>query len=415
MNLIFAVVVAAILARMVVQFVLVKINLSYAAAQKNNLPENLKGIVTPEAHARSAEYTSEHCHLDALRILYGGAVKIGVISCGIIPFVYNRTLALSGLDNIWAMSALIYLFGYAIGVLFWPFEWIGTFGIEQKYGFNRETIGLWIADEIKGFFLGAILSVPLIAVILWMSSGAIPYWWLWAFIVVMTYEILLTIIYPNVIEPLFNKFEPLKDGPLKARLEAMALKAHINVKKILVMDASKRSAHANAYFAGLGVSRRIVLYDTLLKQLDDAEIEAVLAHEIGHMKHHHILKGMILSAMTQLVGFCLINLIINWSAFYQSFGLAIQGGHAGGFLLLSLVSGAFTFWLTPLISRWYRGHEYQADQHAKDLVGSPQPLVSGLKKMTKESLASIEDHPITHSFYASHPTLKEREDRLMIP
>jgi len=413
MNWIFGVVITAIIAKVIVQLVLEKLNLSYAACQKNKLPENLKGIVTPEAHAKSAEYTSEHTRLSCIQIPYGGLIKIALLSCGIIPLIYNSILSKAGPENFWVMAAALYLFGYLISIFFWPFEWIGTFGIEQKYGFNRQTVRLWLTDEIKELLLGAVLSIPLMTAILWMSSGTIPYWWLWAFAVVMLYEIILTIIYPNFIEPLFNKFEPLKEGALKERLETLAKKSNISISKILVMDASRRSSHANAYFAGLGVSRRIVLYDTLLKQLDDAEIEAVLAHEIGHMKCHHILKGMLLMAFTQLIGFFIINYIIHWNDFYESFGLTIKGGNAGAFLLLSLVSGAFTFWLTPLMSYWYRLHEYEADSYAKNITGSPLPLISGLKKMTKESLASIEDHPISHAFYASHPTLKERENRLL--
>jgi STE24 endopeptidase len=412
MNWIFGVVIIAILIKMAVQLALEAMNRVWAIKHKDKLPEHLKGIVTPEAHAKSAEYTLEHNRLGGIEMIYGTFIKIGILSCGILPLIYNATILKFGAGNFWAQALMMTLLSIAIGILFWPFDLIGTFGIEAKYGFNRQTPWLWISDELKGFALNIILTVPLMAAVLWMSTGAIKNWWLWAFIVVMIYEIILTFIYPNFIEPLFNKFEPLKDGALKTRLEALATRAGVNVEKILVMDASKRSAHANAYFAGLGGSRRIVLYDTLLKQLGDEEIEAVLAHEIGHMKHQHILRGMFVGGALQLLGFFLTNLIIHWGAFYRAFGLAIEGGNAGAFLVLEIIGGVFVFWLTPVMSRWHRLHEYEADAMAVKLVGSPMPLVLGLKKLTKESLASIEDHPASHAFYAGHPTVKEREERM---
>lgn len=413
MNWIFGTVIITLLARIFVQLRLERMNRAWALQQKDLLPENLKGIVTPEAHAKSAQYTLENSTLSSHELIYGGFIKIALLSCGIIPFIYNATATSFGAENFWAMSLMMFLAAVVVGILFWPFEWIEIFGIEAKYGFNRQTPILWISDQMKGTSLGLILTVPLTAAVLWMASGAVKNWWLWAFIVVMIYEIILTFIYPNFIEPLFNKFEPLPEGSLKIRLEALAKRAGVEVERILVMDASKRTSHANAYFAGIGESRRIVLYDTLLQQLHDEEIEAVLAHEIGHMKHQHILREMYVGGAFQLFGFFIANLLISWGAFYQAFGLTLEGGVAGAFWLMSLIGGAFGFWLTPVMSRWHRAHEYEADAMAVKLVGNAAPLIFGLKKLTKESLASIEDHPVSHAFYASHPTLREREERMM--
>jgi STE24 endopeptidase len=200
---------------------------------------------------------------------------------------------------------------------------------------------------------------------------------------------------------------------LRDQLHALAQRAGVSVSKILVMDASRRSSHGNAYFAGIGSSRRIVLYDTLLQQLSHDEIAAVLAHEIGHMKHHHILKGFIFSGVTQLLGFFITALVLAWPSFYTAFGFNPPWGVGGAFFVLMYISGLFSFWLTPFISSWYRSHEYQADATAASLMGSPQPLITGLQKMTTQSLASIEDHPLSQAFYAAHPTLQQRQERLL--
>lgn len=412
MNWIFGIVIIAILARLATQLVLERMNRAWALAQKTRLPDNLQGIVTAEAHAKSAEYSREHSLLDSREMVFGTFIKIAILSCGFIPFIYNATILNFGSANYWALGLMMSLVGIVVGILFWPFEWVGTFGIEAKYGFNKQTPWLWLTDELKGMAIGLVLTVPLTAAVMWMAGGAIRNWWLWAFIVMMTYEIILTFVYPNFIEPMFNKFEPLPDGALKTRLEALAVRAGVSVEKILVMDASKRTAHANAYFAGLGASRRIVLYDTLLQQLSDEEVEAVLAHEIGHMKYQHVLRGMYVSGAFQLVAFFVANLLVGWESFYRAFGLTTAGGVAGAFFIMSLAGGAFSFWLTPVMAQWQRRHEYQADAKAVELIGSPAALVSGLKKLTKESLASIEDHPAAHAFYASHPTLKEREEAM---
>lgn len=412
MNWIFALVIVAIMAKLMVQLWLSQLNRTYAKAQKDKLPENLIGVVTPEAHAKSADYTLEHSFLGSTERLWGAVVKISILVFGIIPMVYNFTIAHWGVENFWALSLMITLFGMAVSILFWPFEWLSTFGIEAKYGFNRETPALWISDQLKSWALTLLLAVPITALLLWMAQTNFINWWLYAFAAMLIFEILLNFIYPNFIEPLFNKFTPLPQGPLRTRLEELCLKSNISVKKILVMDASRRSAHANAYFAGMGSARRIVLYDTLLQQLSDEEIAAVLAHEIGHMKHKHVLRGIYVGSACQLLGFCVVALLVQWELFYNAFGLTQAGGVAGAFFILSVIGGVFSFWFIPAMSQWYRAHEYQADAYAARLIGSGAPLITGLKKMTKESLASIEDHPTSHAFYASHPTLKERESAL---
>lgn len=399
-------------AKLAVQLTLEALNRRAALAQKDRLPDNLQGIVTPQAHARSAEYTLEHNALSMLETAVAALVKVAILVVGLVPLVSKWTVGQWGGDHVWAQAAVMCLLSLAVGVLFWPFEWYSTFGIEAKYGFNRQTFALWASDQLKSWALTLVLTVPLTAALLWMAGGVMHQWWLWAFMVVMTYEIVLTFLYPNFIEPLFNKFEPLKDGPLKTRLEALAQRAHVNVSKILVMDAGKRSAHGNAYFAGIGASRRIVLYDTLLQQLSDEEVEAVLAHEIGHLKHQHTLRGVYVAGAWQLLGFFALDKILHWPEFYWAFGLSQSWGPMGIFLLLSLIGGAFSFWFIPLMSNWHRLHEYQADAYAVKLVGVATPLIGGLKKLTKESLASIEEHPLSQAFYASHPTLRERENKM---
>ncbi len=409
MHWIFYVVLGVILLKLALQLLLEALNRSFARAQADKVPPHLEGIVTPEAHAASASYTLEHSSLDLGEMIFGVVLKIVVISCGVLPAVYIGVIGNFGLWNFWAQALGISLIGIILSLFFWPFDWAATFGIEQKYGFNRQTPQIWLTDQLKGYAVSLVLSVPLLTLVLWMASGGLKNWWLWVFLVMMAFELVLEFLYPAFIEPLFNKFTPLPDGPLKERLSALCQRAGVNFKKILVMDASRRTRHANAYFAGIGDSRRIVLYDTLLEQLSDEEVEAVLAHEIGHMKHQHTLRGLYVSGAWQLLGLFILNALLDWATFYRAFGFSIAEGKAGVFLLLSIIAGAFTFWLRPLMAQWYRTNEYQADATASKLVGRPQPLLSGLKKLTKESLHSIEDHPLSHAFYASHPTLRQRE------
>jgi STE24 endopeptidase len=412
MNWIFGVVVAVVLVRLGVQLWLERLNRQSIARQRAEVPAGLSGVVSEQEHQRSADYALEHNRLSTAEMIYAVALKLMILGSGVLAIIYNSTILRFGSDNFWALALMMSVVSILLSIMHWPFDWRATFGIEAKYGFNRTTPALWLSDTLKEIGLGLLLTVPLTAVVLWMASGGILNWWLWAFIVMVVYEVILTFIYPNYIEPLFNKFEPLPDGPLRDRLHALARRAGVPVGKILVMDASKRSAHANAYFAGFGSSRRIVLYDTLISQLSHEEIEAVLAHEIGHMRHQHILRQMYVGSAWQLVGLCIVAQLILWPDFYAAFGLSREGGVAGAFFILSFISGAFGFWLNPMMSHWSRQHEYQADATAAELVGSGSALISGLKKMTKESLSSIEDHPLSHRFYSSHPTLAERERAL---
>jgi STE24 endopeptidase len=409
-NWIFDLCVAAILAKMALTLNFERLDRAWAAKTRGTVPANLRDRVTPDAHARSADYTVEHSRLGSLETVYGTALKLFLLLSGLIPIVYNWTAATFG-GNLWAFALMMSIVGIVMGALHWPFDWKSTFGIEAKYGFNKTTPATWWLDNLRDIGLGLVLSVP-ITVLVFYFAKTIPLWWLAAFAVLTAYELILTWVYPNWISPLFNKFTPLPEGSLKERLTSLASKAGLKFAKILVMDGSKRSRHANAYFTGLGNSRRIVLFDTLIAQLGEEEVAGVLAHEIGHLKRRHVPKMFLVESVLQLAGLWVLSLILNWDGFYAAFGLTRAGGVAGGFWLVGLVSGAWVVWVAPLFAAWSRKHEYEADGYSAELVGGSEPLISGLKKLKTESLASVEDHPATHAFYASHPTLEEREAAL---
>ena len=388
-----------------------RLDRSYARRTRNAVPENLKDRVSPEEHSRSADYAIEHSNLSSWETVCARAIKIAFILSGAIPLLYNATnSAFAG--NLWMLALMIEGVSIGLGVLLWPFDWASTFGIEAKYGFNKTTPALWWRDLARSLVLGIIFSVPIYVLIFYFAE-TLPLWWVWAFVVLTVYELILTWLWPNFISPLFNKFTPLPEGSLKDRLMALVDRAGIKVKKILVMDASKRSGHSNAYFTGFGSSRRIVLYDTIIEQMEETELEAVLAHEIGHMKKKHILKSLLWSSAVSIVGLWVLSLVLAWPDFYRAFGLDISSGVVGGFWLVSFVAGAFMLWMIPLSAAYSRKHEYEADAISAELVGSPTPLITGLRKMKKENLSSVESHPATHAFYAGHPTVLERERALL--
>jgi STE24 endopeptidase len=298
-----------------------------------------------------------------------------------------------------------------------PLDWYGTFRIEQRFGFNRMSLGLWLADMLKGAAVGALIGLPLAALILWIMAASGGLWWLWAWVAWVGFNLVLLVLYPTVIAPLFNKFVPLQDESLKARVQALMQRCGFAAKGLFVMDGSRRSAHANAYFTGLGASKRVVFFDTLLKRLTPGEVEAVLAHELGHFKHKHVLKRMVGIFAFSLAGLALLGWLAAQSGFYTGLGVSpnlTAPNDALALLLFMLALPPFVFFLAPLMAHFSRRDEFQADAFACT-QSDGAALASALLKLHEDNAGTLTPDPVYVRFYYSHPPASERLAALPSP
>jgi STE24 endopeptidase len=296
-------------------------------------------------------------------------------------------------------------------------DWYKQFQLEERFGFNKSTFKLWFTDKIKENMVGLLLGVLLFALIIWLFrelSNISSYWWFFAFTTFFLLQLSLMVLWPKFILPLFNKLTPLEDGNLKSRLFSLADRTGFAAKTIEVIDGSKRSGHSNAFFTGFGKFRRIVLYDTLIDQMEEEEIEAVLAHEIGHYKEGHIPKKLILSFLTGLFGFYAISICLEQSWLYSGLGLSESYVGSISVILIALILFIpnFTYWLTPVSNIFSRKHEYEADRFAKNAMDTPAFLISALQKLYRENLSHPLPHPYLVFFHYSHPTFFDRKKAL---
>ena len=342
--------------------------------------------------------------------------------------VYKRQL-LGGLDSLnqalansalaqWGplatQMALVAGFGLISGALDLPFTLYSTFRIEERFGFNKMSLQLWLADLFKSTLVGMVIGLPIVALILWLMNSAGPLWWLWAWAVWMGFNLLVLVLYPTVIAPIFNKFKPLEDDSLKARVTALMQRCGFAAKGLYVMDGSKRSAHANAYFTGFGAAKRVVFYDTLLKQLSPAEVDAVLAHELGHFKHKHIIQRIVMLFAMSLAGFALIGYLSQQIWFYTGLGVRPNLGapnDALALLLFMLAVPLFSFFISPLMAQLSRQHEFQADAYAA-MQTDGRDLASALLKLYQDNASTLTPDPVFVKFYYSHPPASERLARM---
>ena len=291
-------------------------------------------------------------------------------------------------------------------------EFALQFAIGGIAGYAMGKFMVWMLNKIKGFVIGVVLFTPILALILYFTSKFSSTWWLWGFVAVALFQTLMIVIYPMFIIPLFNKLEDLPEGELKTALFDLAKRGGFFAKTIQVIDGSRRSAHSNAYFTGFGKFRRIVLFDTLINQLQQSELEAVLAHEIGHYRKGHIVKMIVVSYAMTFVMFAFLGYLADCRWFYEQFGFSQGQGIGSVLLIFALFSGAFTFWFAPVSNYFSRKREYEADTFAAELCGGGQPLISALKKLHKKNLGNLTPHPLYSAFHYSHPTLLERMDNL---
>lgn len=396
--------------RWATQLWLERLNRNYVRAHAAAVPEPLKGIVDPPTYAKAVEYTLAKSRFRQVELSYEGAVLMLVLFSGLLPWafgVFHKALG----NSVWANGATLFLVGAALSILDLPFAWWAQFRLEETFGFNTSTQRVWWADRLKGLVLGILLGYPLLVLILWLVKRTGASWWFWAWCAVMVFQLLMTVLAPVLILPLFNKFTPLPEGSLRERLLQLAKRTAFRAQSIQVMDGSKRSRHSNAFFIGFGGFRKVVLFDTLVQQLLESELEAVLAHEIGHYKKKHIPKMLIASAIGSLAGFYILAWLARQDWFYGAFGFN-QGNLAPALLVFGLLSGAATFWLSPLLHWWSRRYEYEADQFAAQTLAESTSLISALRKLNEKNLSNFTPHPLYSSFYYSHPTLLEREQAL---
>jgi STE24 endopeptidase len=405
--------VVLLLLKLVAGLVLDCINLRHVAARRESVPEAFREIVDEATYRKSVDYTVAKTRFGMLEEGVEALVLAAVILTGFLPWLYQSLSGLLGY-GLWGQALTLFAVVVILGLPQLPFDWWSTFRLEERFGFNKSTPGLWVTDKLKGLAIGLVLGLPLIAVLLLFFQRFPASWWLLGFAAFFLFQLVMVVAYPMFILPLFNKLEPMEDGVLKSRLFALADRAGFKARTILVMDGSKRSSHSNAFFAGFGRFRRIVLFDTLIEQMQPEELEAVLAHEIGHYKLGHIPKRIVLSGLMTLTLFALLGWLAGAAWFPQGFGFETAPSESvvPVLLLFSLLAGLVTFWLTPLAASWSRQHEYEADAFAREAVDSPDPLIHALRKLHKENLSNLTPHPLYSAFHYSHPTLVEREAAL---
>ncbi len=372
-------------------------------------PESVKEAMPADTYKRSVEYTLAKSRFSVVETLWGAVILAAVVLSGFLPWFYGFFGGEEG-RSVWSEGLFFVSVLVLLSIPSMPLEWWSQFRLEERFGFNKMTMKLWISDRVKGLVIGLIIGYPLVCLLLALVNWGGSYWWVWAFAVFFLFQLVMMVVYPMLIMPLFNKFTPLPEGGLKTRLMELAERTGFRAKTIQVMDGSKRSSHSNAFFTGFGRFRRIVLFDTLMEQLDEPELEAVLAHEIGHYKKGHIPKMLALSAAMVFLAFGIIAWLAERAWFYEAFGFDPEtAGLAPAFLLFAIVSGLVTFWLSPLFNLMSRKHEYEADGFARDSVGDASPLIGALRKLSEKNLSNLTPHPLYSAVYYSHPTLVERE------
>ena len=398
------------------KFYLATRQIRHVAKHRNQVPAAFASTITLAAHQKAADYTIAKARLGLLEMAFASALLLGWTLLGGIDLL-NRAIVNSGLTaygSLVPQLVLLAAFGLISGLLDLPFTLYKTFRLEERFGFNKMTFKLWLADLVKSTLVGIVVGLPIVALILWLMGSAGSLWWLWTWVVWMGFNLLVLVLFPTVIAPLFNKFKPLDDEALKARVTALMQRCGFAAKGLFVMDGSKRSAHANAYFTGFGASKRVVFYDTLLQQLNPAEVDAVLAHELGHFKHKHIIKRIAVMFAMSLAGFALLGWLSSQVWFYTGLGVRpnlLDANNALALLLFLLVVPLFSFFTSPLMAQLSRKQEFEADAYAVAQTNG-RDLQSALLKLYKDNASTLTPDPVFVKFYYSHPPASERLGRM---
>lgn len=405
----------AVVAGTLLKFWLASRQIRHVAEHRNAVPERFSNTISIVAHQKAADYTIAKTRLGLLELTFGTVVLLGWTLMGGLDAL-NRALGSLVGTGMPQQLALLGAFALIGGLIELPLSWYQTFVVEARFGFNKMTWRLWLADLLKSTLVGVALGLPIAALILWLMGSAGDLWWLWGWAVWMGFNLVLLMVYPTFIAPLFNKFKPLDDETLKCRVTALMQRCGFAAKGLFVMDGSKRSAHANAYFTGFGAAKRVVFYDTLLARLSPAEVDAVLAHELGHFKHRHVLQRLVMLFALSLAGFALLGWLSSQVWFYTGLGVRPNLGVAApndalALLLFMLVAPVFTLFVAPLFSRMSRKHEFEADSYAVAQT-SGADLAAALLKLYEDNASTLTPDPVYVKFYYSHPPANERLVRM---
>jgi STE24 endopeptidase len=401
---------AALAAASVTRLWLARRQMRHVRAHRDAVPATFAAAIPLASHQKAADYTVAKSRLGMVDVLLGAAVLLALTLGGGIQLLsdaWGRAFTPGSIAHGTALILSVIFLQSLIGL---PLAVYRTFVVEQRFGFNRMTAKLFITDLIKHALVGLALGVPLLLAVLWLMERMGPWWWLYVWIVWTAFSLVLMMVYPAYILPLFNKFTPLAEGEVAERVARLLARTGFRSRGLFVMDGSKRSSHGNAFFAGLGAGKRIVLFDTLVSRLAPQEVEAVLAHELGHYKLHHIAKALALSAAVGLAGLWLLGQLIERPWFYEGLGVSTPGT-AAALLLFLLVVPEFMFFLHPLTSRYSRKREFEADAYAMRHAPASD-LVEALVKLYKDNAATLTPDPLHSAFYDSHPPAATRIARL---
>ena len=384
-------------------------HIRHVAANREAVPAEFAGEITPDAHRKAADYSNAKTRLGLCSTVFEAGVVLALTFGGVLQLLHAVSAGWFE-AGVARGVALMVLLGVLMAVIEIPFDLYRTFVIEERFGFNKMTLRMFISDGIKHALLGAVLGVPLAAAILWVMDGMGASWWLYAWLVWVAFNLLILAIFPTWIAPLFNKFSPLEDAQMKERIERLLDRCGFKVRGLMVMDGSKRSSHGNAYFTGFGKTKRIVFFDTLLARLTPGEVEAVLAHELGHFKLKHVIKRMIWTFAASLAFLWLLAQLMTQPWFYSGLGVA-SPSTAMALVLFFIVVPQFTFLLAPLSSYYSRKHEFEADRYATQQTVAAD-LITALVKLYKDNAATLTPDPLHSLFYDSHPPATARIARL---
>ncbi|MFA5242054.1 MAG: M48 family metallopeptidase [Sulfuricella sp.] len=380
-------------------------HLRHIQLNRQAVPQDFADSISLESHHKAADYSSSKTRLGMLHSLLDVALLLAFTLGGGIQALTDYWQNVLG-DGLWRGVALIVSVLVISSLLEIPLSLYRTFVIDARFGFNKMTPGLFLADLFKQTLLLSALGIPLLLGVLWLMAQMGEHWWLYVWLAWMGFNLLILTLYPTVIAPLFNKFSPLEDQRLATRIEALLQKCGFKSQGLFVMDGSKRSSHGNAYFSGLGASKRIVFFDTLLARLNHDEIEAVLAHELGHFKRRHVIKRILSMFILSLAGLWLLGWLMPQGWFYQGLGVTTRSTDTA-LLLFMLVSPFFTFLFNPIASLYSRKHEFEADRYAAE-NSSGEALIQALVKLYNDNAATLTPDPLHSVFYDSHPAATQR-------
>ena len=379
-------------------------------ANRGTVPAAFSGDIGLDAHQKAADYSSAKTRLNMKVIVFDATVLLILTFGGGLQAVDNLAASFFA-AGIFRGVVFVAILSVILSLIEVPFDLYRTFGIESRFGFNKMTPGMFFVDLAKHAAVGAMLGLPLLFAVLWLMAEMGQLWWLYVWLVAIAFMLFVQFIAPSVIAPLFNKFAPMQDGEMKTRIENLIARCGFTSKGLFVMDGSKRSSHGNAYFTGFGKSKRIVFFDTLLSRLEIAEIEAVLAHELGHFRMRHVIKRLALMALFSLVFFFLLGQLKNQEWFYQGLNVGYPATDAMALTVFFMVVPVFAFLLQPLLAMYSRKHEFEADQYAAKFTPA-RDLIHALVKLYKDNASTLTPDPLHSAFYDSHPPAAIRIARL---